>query len=317
MKQQPAITAGRLDGAVKALFDLSNQRARGFIRTGKIFVDEARVLDPAHLIAPGQVIRLEMSAPRPGTYTPLGLELIYRDDHLIVVNKPAGLLSAPVGGHVALVSEPEEPSALLGAGRLCKGPRRPRVVHRLDKDTSGLLMFARTNQAARVLRRALDEHAVQRVYHCVVQGQPEQARGLISSMLIRDTGKGYRGSRKGSLRLRSFDAPDPGPMPGHGQLAITRYQRVAVEGDRAALEVRLSTGRTHQIRIHLSELGCPVVGDRVYGSAPSRFEGPRHALHAARLILSHPATGEQLILNAPWPEDLAGLSPLGKDWGAR
>lgn len=307
MSQQTVTAAGRLDGAVKALFSLSNRAARGYIHTGKIFLDDARVLDPAQGVTPGQKIRLEMSAPKPHTYSPLGLGLVYRDDDLLVVNKPAGLVSAPL-------RDTEEDNALQGASRLCKGPRRPRVVHRLDKDTSGLLMFARTNQSARALRRMLDAHDVQRVYHCVVQGAPPEPRGLISSMLIRDTGKGYRGSRKGTYRLRDYDEKDPGPMPGSGQIAITRYQRAAAGEGRCALEVRLSTGRTHQIRIHLSELGCPIVGDRVYGEGTSRFEGPRQALHAARLILEHPRTGERLTLSAPWPEELADLRPLGKDW---
>ena len=130
-------------------------------------------------------------------------------------------------------------------------------------------------------------------------------------MLIRDTGRGKRGSRKGSLKIRAIGDKDPGPMPGRGRLAITRYRVVAQSSGCVAMEVTLKTGRTHQIRIHLSEIGCPLLGERVYG----KIEGAqRQALHSGFLKLEHPVTKEIMSWSSPWPKDLAQLSPLGSDW---
>ncbi len=295
---------GRLDAAVKRGAELSNAKARQAVRTGKVRVAGERVIDPAFAVGAGAVITLDPAAPNPARTEPLGLRLVHRDDHLLIVSKPAGLLSSPL-------PDSDEPSALHGAYRLCRKGRRPKLVHRLDKQTSGLLAFARGVPAARALRAALDAHQVRRVYRCVVRGEPERPRGMISSMLVSDTGEGYRGSRTGTLRVRSIRAPDPGPMPGSGKLAITRYEVVASRDGRCAMEVRLATGRTHQIRIHLAELGCPVVGEYVYAQVDG---APRQALHAAHLALNHPASGERMRFDCAWPADLANVTPIGKDW---
>lgn len=300
---QPEET-GRLDVEVRRRTGLSNERARRAIRTGKVLVDGKRPVDPGIRIGPKNTIHFDMAAPNTDRTQPFGVKRVYRDDHLIVVDKPPGLASTPA-------PEVEGPTVLLAAGRMCKGPARPKVVHRLDQDTSGLLVFARTVVAARALREALDTHAVRREYRCVVQGRPPQADGLITSMLVRDVGKGKRGSRAGTLRVRPLRSPDPGPMPGAGKLAITRYETVATRGDHTALTVRLHTGRTHQIRIHLSEIGCPVLGERLYGYVPG---APRLALHAAVLAFPHPVTGEALRFESPWPADLADVTPIGRDW---
>ncbi len=295
---------GRLDGAVKRGAELSNNKARDAVRTGKVRVAGERVLDPAFRVTAGVTIALDPAAPNPARTEPLGLRLVFRDEHLLVVEKPSGLLSSPIPNS-------EEPSALLGAYRLCRAGRRPKLVHRLDKQTSGLLLFARGVPMARALRVAFDAHAVRRVYRCVVDGEPESPRGLISSMLVKDTGDGYRGSRRGTLRVRPLRAPDPGPMPGAGKHAMTRYEVVVSRDGRCAMEVRLATGRTHQIRIHLAEIGCPIVGEYVYG----QVEGaPRLALHAAQLSLTHPESRKPLRFDSPWPTDLADVTPVAKGW---
>lgn len=297
-------TPGRLDATVRALADLSNSKARRAVSTGKISVDGRRVLDPATPVAEGAEITLNMAAPNPTREEADGLRVVHRDDHLLVVDKPAGMVTAPT---------PRDTSgtALHAATALCKKGGRPKVVHRLDKLTSGLLVFARSAAVARALRDALDAHAVQRVYRCVALGVPTEAEGLISSMLVRDAGQGRRGSRPGTFRVRDARNPSPGPMPGTGKLAVTRYTTVTRTAERAALEVRLETGRTHQIRIHLAEMGHPILGERVY----ARVAGaPRQALHAARLTLRHPVTGAMLTFASPWPDDLVNVTPRGRDW---
>jgi 23S rRNA pseudouridine1911/1915/1917 synthase len=299
-----APSAGRLDALLKQASELSNSRSRNAVSTGKVFVNGERVLDPATYIAAGTPIELRPNAPDPARTEPEGLRLVFRDEHLLVVDKPAGLLSAPL-------PDSEEVSALHAAYKLARGGDRPRNVHRLDKETSGLLIFARTTEAARLLRQMLDAHEIRRIYRCVVQGVPKPPSGMISSMVLRDTGEGKRGSRPSTFKVRPLNMPDPGPAPGYGKLAITRYEMVAAQNDRAALEVWLSTGRTHQIRIHLAELGTPVLGERVYARVPG---APRQALHAAKLIFNHPVTREVMTFQSPWPKDLASVTPLGPGW---
>ena len=298
-------TPARLDATVKILSGLSNSRARRAVQTGKVTVGGKRVTDPAHAVAPGATVGLDMAAPDPARTEPLGLRLIFRDEHLLVVDKLPGMVTAPT---------PLDTSgtALHAATVLCRGSGgRPKVVHRLDKDTSGLLIFARSVPVARAFREAFDAHAVQRTYHCVVQGVPANAAGLISSMLVRDAGEGRRGSRHGTFRLRDRRSPSPGPMPGAGKLAVTRYDIVAQNGEHAALEVQLETGHTHQIRIHLAELGHPILGEHVY----ARIGGaPRQALHSARLTFRHPVTEVVHHFDSPWPPDLANVTPRGRDW---
>ena len=299
----PVEKKGRLDATVKACAELSNQRAREVIRTGKIFVDKVRVLDPAKTVKPGQKIRLDWAAPNPKKNTPHGLQLVYRDADLLVVNKPAGLLSTPT-------SEEEPDTAAAGARRFCRGGKPPLVVHRLDKETSGLLVFARGQVAARALRNSIDSKEMKRMYRCVTRTAPRAAEGTICSFLVRDAGRKRRGSFKGSLRVLG---PETKPIPpkGEGKWSVTRYRTVKATQRGAALEVWLETGRTHQIRIHLAEIGCAIVGERVYAK---RVEACRQVLHAAHLVVPHPRTGELMEFTCDWPEDLGKVTPRGKDW---
>lgn len=302
---------GRLQAAVRAQLACSNARARDAIGTGKITVDGVRVREPGAQVKRGQRVVFVENAARPERVEPFGAKLVFLDDHILVMDKPAGLLAAPVPK-----SEDEaEKTALHAAQLFCKGPRRPKVVHRLDKLTSGLMVFARSVESARVLRAALDAHTVRRVYRCVVAGRPPEPAALVASMLIADAGDARRGSRDGTFKLRPLNHPAPGPMPGGGKLAVTRYETVAEAPGRTALEVRLDTGRTHQIRIHLAELDCPILGDMVYGGVPGGVPGaPRQALHAAVLGLVHPTTGQRLEFTSRWPADLAEVTPRGADW---
>jgi 23S rRNA pseudouridine1911/1915/1917 synthase len=306
--------AGRLQALVRVALDLTHSRARDAISTGKVRVDGVLVRDPGAAVKAGQRLQFVENAPRPERVEPFGVRTVYIDDDILVIDKPSGLLSAPVP--TSSDSEAPEKSALHAAQQLCKGPRRPKVVHRLDKLTSGLMVLARSVESARVLRAALDEHSVRRGYRCVVEGRPPEPSALISSMLIRDRGDGKRGSRMGTFRLRPMESPSPGPMPGGGKVAVTRYETAHAVHGRTALEVRLDTGRTHQIRIHLAELGCPILGEAVYveqgrGSVPGAV---RQALHAAILELVHPINGKTLRFESPWPADLADVTPRGAHW---
>lgn len=306
--------AGRLQAIVRAALDWPNTRARDAIVTGKIKVDGVLLRDPGAKVRAGQKVSFLENAPRPERVEPFGVRTVYIDDDILVIDKPSGLLSAPVP--TTSDAAAAEKTALHAAQQLCKGPRRPKVVHRLDKLTSGLMVLARSVESARVLRAALDEHSVRRGYRCVVEGRPPEPSALISSMLIRDRGDGKRGSRMGTYRLRPYESPSPGPMPGGGKVAVTRYETATEVHGRTALEVRLDTGRTHQIRIHLAELGCPILGEAVYveqgrGAVPG---APRQALHAAILELVHPINGKTLKFESGWPADLADVTPRGTHW---
>jgi 23S rRNA pseudouridine1911/1915/1917 synthase len=295
---------GRLDAAVRRGLELGSRRAKDAIRKGKISVDGVVTMDPSTPLRVGQEVGLDMSAPNPIRAMPHGVRLVHRDDHLLVVDKPAGLLTTPT-------ADRERETTLAAAMRFCRGGRPPKVVHRLDKLTSGLVVFGRGVPAARALRAAIDAKTMQRRYWCVVAGAPRGPSGLISSVLVHDTGRGRRGSVQGSLHVTAVNRPDPAAPPTQGRFAITRFWTVAEADGRAALEIQLSTGRTHQIRIHLAEIGCPVLGEAVYGKTKAKH---RQALHAAQLVVPHPQTGEPLEFASPWPVDLVKVTPIGPDW---
>lgn len=316
-----AVATGRLDAAVRVAFGCSGAAARRAVHSGKIKLNGQREVDPAHPVKAGAELCFEPNAPRPLRTEPLGVKLVYRDDFIIVLDKPAGLLSAP------FQDEPG-PTALDAALLLCRGVRVAKVVHRLDKLTSGLLVFARSSAAARAMREAIDAHEAKRTYHCVVAGVPLRPAATIVSDLVTDRGDGYRGSAGGRRQLLPVDAvvpltqgavelsedddePHAGRARHEGKQAVTRYRTVASAEGRTALEVRIETGRTHQIRIHLAEIGHPVLGEQVYAR---NGDAPRQALHAARLAFPHPHTGQPVHFFSPWPQDLARLRPLGPDW---
>lgn len=228
----------------------------------------------------------------------------YADAHVVVVDKPAGLTTmrhpweAAEQGRRARRFLPPTLADVL-PGLLAHGPGRRggrvRAVHRLDKDTSGLVVFARTPAAERELGRQFRAHTVQRRYRAVVRGKA--APGRIESVLVRDRGDGRRGSG---------DA-------GDGKRAVTHVRVLEELGDFTLVECRLETGRTHQVRIHLAEQGTPLCGERVYDRPPNgrpvpdASGAPRLALHAARLGFAHPATGKRLSWDSPLPDDLAAL----------
>lgn len=268
---------------------------RRLCETGKVRVNGAANLDPAARLGRDAEVSLDLNAPRPRVVTP-GFAVAFEDAHLIVIEKPAGISSVPY--------DPKELGTALDLIRTHwrGGGRRARtsplhIVHRLDKETSGLLCFAKTRAAERALHRVFQQHLATRAYLAVVEGAARAGR--IQSRLLPDRGDGLRGSSR---------RPDEGTGKGEGQDAVTHVEVIERLPGATFCRVTLETGRTHQIRIHLSEQGNPVVGDRVYcrdwlraGRRPSASE--RLMLHAATLGFDHPIDGQRLDFAAAPPPD--------------
>ncbi len=211
------------------------------------------------------------------------LEIVYEDEHLLVVDKPAGLVVHPARGHR------EGTLSQLLAGVAAGGePERAGIVHRLDRETSGLLVVARSEEAHRLLQRAIGERRVEREYLALVEGRPPARSGTIEAPIGRDP------------RVRTRKAVG-GDFPRE---ARTRFELERALPEYSLLRVRLDTGRTHQIRVHLQAIGHPVAGDPEYGTA-GMLGLERQFLHAARLAFEHPFTGAPLELRSPLPADLA------------
>ena len=231
-----------------------------------------------------------------------GVEIVYSDDAVVVVNKPAGLTTMRHREEAAEFGRGERflTTTLAGVlpGLLGTPNQRVIAVHRIDRDTSGLVVFARTPAAAEHLTRQFSKHTVDRRYLALTRGVPESGR--IESVLVRDRGDGRRGS------THKTSPPD-------GKRAVTHVKLVEELGDFAAVECRLETGRTHQVRIHLGEAGTPLCGEPVYDRPVNRKPVPdgsgagRPMLHAARLGFAHPESGAAMAWDAKPPEDFAAV----------
>ena len=283
---------------------LSWNQVRRYISTGKVFIDEVVCIRDSTRIVSGQVIALQMSAPRPRS--PQGeVRIAYEDAHVVVIDKPAGISSVPY--------EPRETGTamdLLRAAWRRKYPDARRVplhiVHRIDKATSGLLMFAKSKRAEIGLGAQLRAHDMERRYLCVAHGTVRS--GTIESRLLRDRGDGLRGSAR---------------HPDQGKRAVTHVRCIEDLRGASLCEVRLETGKTHQIRIHLAERGHPLVGEQVYvrdylarGGEP--LGSSRLLLHAATLGFVHPIRGDEIALEAPLPSDFEiALAELRRPTPAR
>jgi 23S rRNA pseudouridine1911/1915/1917 synthase len=257
---------------------------------GKIFVDGAVVTDEAARLAKGQQVEVRLGAPRPRDETKEGT-LVYDDAHVVVIDKPSGVSSVPY-------EERETGTAMdliRGAWRRMGVPATSvplHVVHRIDRATSGLLMFAKSKRAERALAMQLRTHDVARLYLCVAHGRV--ASRTIESRLVVDRGDGLRGSTT---------------FPDQGKRAVTHVRALEPLRGATSCEVRLETGRTHQIRIHLAEAGHPLVGEPVYirDYRGTPIESPRLLLHAATLGFVHPITGETIELRSEPPPDFTAV----------
>ena len=262
----------------------SRARAQRLIEDGAVRVDGA-VVPKRHRMSAGETVTVdvpEAAAPEP-VAPRAAFAVPYEDEHLLVVDKPAGVVVHPARGHASGTLA----QALAG---LAAGGEEGRagIVHRLDRDTSGLLVVARSPEAHRRLKAALQARAVTREYLALVEGRPPARTGTIDAPIGRD--------RRVRTRM-STDTDDP-------RDAVTHFEIEEALARTTLLRVRLETGRTHQIRAHLRAIGHPVVGDVEYG-APGRLGLDRQFLHAARLRFEHPFTGAPVDVRSPLPADLA------------
>jgi 23S rRNA pseudouridine1911/1915/1917 synthase len=294
----PALDGERADKVVAVLAGVSRSLARRLVETGGATVDGAAVA-ARRAVAAGQVVEVALPAETPGLEPePVPFVVRYEDAHLAVVDKPSGVVVHPGSGRVR---------GTLAAGILQRWPKvrgvgeegRWGIVHRLDQDTSGLLVVALDAEAWRPLRRAMARHLVERTYLALVHGVPAAPTGTVEAPL------GRHPRRRGRVQVDVAGRP---ARTHYRCLSTWRVPRVAL------LEVRLETGRTHQIRVHLASIGHPVVADPRYGRGDRL--APRVFLHAARLRFTHPVTGKEVLAESPLPEDLQeALRSLGEPEG--
>ena len=280
----------RLDRFLAANADVGSRAAAArLIDTGAVRVD-GEVRPRAHRVAAGAVVELTIPEPETAPLPAEDVDVVYSDDHLLVVMKPAGLLVHGVPGY----SGPTLAGALMG--RAGGGPPgRAGIVHRLDRDTSGLLVVARDEETLRRLQAQLRRRRVRRTYVALVRGRPPSRTGRIEAAIGRD--------RRDPSR-QSLDSERP-------RDAVTHFELVEALPGRSLLHVTLETGRTHQIRVHMAAIGHPVVGDRVYGHG-AELGLDRQFLHAAELAFAHPMSGEPIEVSAPLPPDLEAALRLAR-----
>ncbi|HET8527992.1 MAG TPA: RluA family pseudouridine synthase [Gaiellaceae bacterium] len=282
----PAEAAGaRLDRFLAELPEIgSRAAAERLVREGGVRVD-GRARPKSHRLEGGEELEFEPPAPRPSGLEPeqMDLHVPWEDEHLLVVDKPAGLVVHPSAGHHSgtLVH------GLLALEAEGGDEERPGIVHRLDRDTSGLLVVARSPEAHRRLQELVRNRELTREYLALVAGRPRSRRGTIDAPIGRD--------RHDPLR-HSLDTDSP-------RDAVTHFEIVEEYDGWTLLRVRLETGRTHQIRVHLAAIDLPVAGDPAYGR-PGALGLERQFLHAARLAFQHPFTGERVDVASELPDDL-------------
>ena len=318
----PEGAGDRVDAWLGKLWpDLSRSRVQGLIGAGKLTVDGALVTHAKDKPRAGATYELTLPPPEPAAPQPerLPLNIVFEDEHLVIVDKASGMAMHPAPGSMrgtlvnALLAHCGD--SLSGIG----GVARPGIVHRIDKDTTGLVVVAKNDATHAGLSKLFARHDLERVYYAVARGAPKERAARIENKLVRSSE-----DRRKYVVARN-------PETEAGKTAITDYWTVESFGQasgasagRAAatlLECRLHTGRTHQIRAHLAHLGCPLIGDPLYGKQRAfKAEGPhadeaaeavaafpRQALHAAVLGFTHPITGDELRFESELPPDMTAL----------
>jgi 23S rRNA pseudouridine1911/1915/1917 synthase len=275
----------------------SRSRALAAIEKGKIFVNEVEqsTADAGRRLQPGETVRLWMDRPgsserRYSERREAGMHILYEDSALLVVNKPAGLLAVP------LASQPDEPSLFDQIKHHLRSTRRePFVVHRIDRDTSGLVVFAKTGEAQKNLKKQFEQRDADRIYLAVVHGTPKPDSGTWKDLIEWDNEE----LKQQQVQEKTRKA----------QEAVCRYKTLEKFRDATLIEVRLVSGKRNQIRIQAGLRGFPLVGEKmyVYENPYRRVEFPRQALHAHKLSIKHPITGKPLNFEAPIPEDIKNL----------
>ncbi|WNI12551.1 RluA family pseudouridine synthase [Corynebacterium sp. Z-1] len=283
----------RVDQAVSKLFGLSRSVAAELVAEGSVLIDASRVAKSDRVRA-GALLEVTLPEPKkpPAPKAELvdGLSIIYSDDDVIAVDKPVGVAAHPTLGW-------EGPTVVGGLTAMgfplpdAGPPERKGIVQRLDVGTSGVMVVANSVQGYSVLKRAFKERTVSKTYHAVVQGLPDPIVGTIDAPIGRHPSSGWKFA-----------------VTSDGRHAVTHYELVEAFREASLLEISLETGRTHQIRVHMSAVGHPCVGDPMYGSDPNlakRVGLIRQWLHATKLGFIHPRTGDFMEVESPYPADLA------------
>ncbi|HET9337005.1 MAG TPA: RluA family pseudouridine synthase [Sphingomicrobium sp.] len=292
----------RLDRALAAAVPaLSRERLKVLTKAGRLTREGKAVRDPATKVKGDERFTLAVPDPEPAHNEPqeIPLPIVYEDEHLLVVDKPAGLVVHPAAGN----RDGTLVNALLhhcgGSLSGIGGVARPGIVHRIDKDTSGLLVIAKHDKAHEGLAKQFAAHSIDRRYLAIVTDVPRQASGIVDAPLAR------------SPQNRKKIAIVPA---GKGKRAVTHWKRLEVLNDAALVECQLETGRTHQVRVHMASIGHPLLGDPVYGRGKSghrkllnQLDFKRQALHAAHLGFIHPVTKGRLSFDSALPSDMQEL----------
>lgn len=295
LRVDPSAAGERLDvWLTERLPDLSRSRLQSLVKSGAVTVD-GRAVRPSHPVVSGIVVEIVLPEPAPVLPQPeeIPLRVIYEDPDIIVVNKAAGMVVHPAGGHQtgtlvnALLHHCTD---LAGIG----GEHRPGIVHRLDRDTSGVIVVVKNDRAMRIVANQFKKRRVGKVYLAVVHGVPRNVQGRIETLIGRS----------------SHDRKKMSAAVAEGRNAVTRYAVEREFGIASLVRVELETGRTHQVRVHMTHVGHPLVGDRQYGRRHTteidELAG-RQMLHAHSLTIRHPATNNFVTFTAPVPTDMAGL----------
>ena len=298
----PSHAGWRLDRALAASVPaLSRERLKVLTKAGALTRDAKAVRDPAIKVKGDERFWLAIPDPEPAHNEPqeIALGIVYEDEHLLVVDKPAGLVVHPAAGN----RDGTMVNALLhhcgGSLSGIGGVARPGIVHRIDKDTSGLLVVAKHDKAHEGLAKQFADHSIDRRYLAIVSDVPRQAEGIVDAPLARSSQNRKKIAIVGQ---------------GRGKRAVTHWKRLEILRDAALVECRLETGRTHQVRVHMASIGHPLLGDPVYGSGKSAhrellnaLDFRRQALHAEGLEFTHPVTKVRLSFESALPTDMQEL----------
>ena len=291
----------RLDKALAEASGLSRERVKALMGEGRVTLDGKVAAQASLKPVAGSAFEIAIPAVTPDEAQPedIPLNVVFEDEHLIVIDKPAGLVVHPAVGNYdgtlvnALLHHCQ--GQLSGIG----GVARPGIVHRIDKDTSGLLVVAKSDVAHEGLARQFEDHSIERAYLALVAGNPMPPAGTVTGSI----------ARSNTNRKKMALVAD-----GRGKHAVTHFATLERFATAALVECRLETGRTHQVRVHMTSLGHPLLGDPAYGRTPAKLKPllaehkfERQALHAKVLGFVHPVTGAQLRFESPLPADMAGL----------
>ncbi len=294
---------GRLDKALADATELSRERVKALMTEGRVELDGQVVTSASSKAQAGSSFSIHLPPPSDPQAFPqdIPIDVVYEDEHLVVVDKPAGMVVHPAAGNPdgtlvnALLHHCR--GQLSGIG----GVARPGIVHRIDKDTSGLLVVAKSDVAHEGLAKQFADHSLERAYLAVCAGHPSPPSGTVDARI----GRSDRDRKK--MAVLPADST-------RGKHAVTHYKTLEKLDNSALIECRLETGRTHQVRVHLASIGHPLIGDPVYGRTPAAIRPilkalsfNRQALHAGRLGFIHPVTGSRLSFSSELPDDLREL----------